>query len=448
MKITRPDNCLELLKQCETGKPALWGGMFPDEFYNTLRLFPEFARDAKIRAMLASALETAALRYRIRASMILLRVGDPLGILHLTYNSLSTHPLLKVSQDLAGLWPDAHLLREADHLTDECIELLINDLEQPHAFWHMDILAALPAEKIIPRMRVLLAQEGTAAIVAAYVMAMKHNDEGRSILEGLVESQKLLNLALAALSHIPNYRVLSYLRSYAAPQNPIYNRQYDNLMVTNAQRSGLMQDAHCRLFLLEHRSRQPVQRTMEAFYLDSIQEMIAQSDVRSMRGHAPRSTGSGGKVLTLEEWAEATWRWIKPTRDIGYRLFVINSGVGITSGTLMTGVNAPDFLCEFSTPEVRTHCAEIQRASIRALLKVIGWRTLEDGSDMGISTTFLSPLALPPTGRELAHRNMPLYLPGIEIKYGPKDYEHAATDWILNPGRYRTNTYWPKLMMQ
>lgn len=447
MKIARPENCLELLQQCDSRKSAIWGGIVPDEFYNTLELFPEFARDPKIRAMLVSALETAALRYRIRASIILLRIGDPLGILHLTYNSLSTHPLLKVRQDLASLWPDAHLLREADKLTDECIELLIDDLEPPHAFWHMDILAALPAKKIIPRMRTLLKQEGTAAIVAAYVMAMNHNDEGRAILHELIESQKLLNLALIALSHIPNYPVLSYLRSYAAPDNPIYNKQYDNLFVTNAQRSGLMLNAQCRLYMLENKNRHPVQRTMEAFYLNSIQELIEQSDLRSSLGHAPKSTGSGGRVLTLDEWAEASWRWIKPTRDINYRLFVINSGVGITSGMLATGVNAPDFLCEFSTPEVRTHCAEIQQASIRALLSVIGWRTLGDGSDMGIRTTFLGRLALPPTGHELAYRNMPLYLPGVEIKYGPKDYEHAATDWILNPGRYRTNSYWPKLLM-
>jgi hypothetical protein len=421
--------------------------MFPEEFYRTLEIFPEFARDPKIHVMLLEALEVEPLGNRMLASKILLRSGDPLGILHLTYNSLSIHPLLKERQDIASLWPDAHLLREADKLTDECIELLINDLEQPHAFWHMDILAALPEDKIVPRMRALLGNAETLSVVAAYVLALKGNAEGRAILEELVEKQKLLNLALIALSHIPDFRAISYLKTYADPKHPIYNTQYENLFMTQAQRSGLMQQAQCRLFLLEC-DKPAVRHTMEEFYLTSIQEMIRHSDLRKFLGRSIKGGRSGGKISSFEDVAEAAWRWIKPPRNVNYRLFVINSGMGLTSGKLMTAVNAPDFLCEFATPADRAYCAEIQRTSIRALLKVIGWRSLGNGSDMGIRTTFFSDQALPPTGSELAYRNAGVYLPGVEIRYSPQDYEHGAVDWILNPGRYRTNSYWPKLMMK
>lgn len=448
MKKSCPENCLELLQQSRLERPDVWGNRYPEEFYNTLEVFPEFARDTKVHAMLRDALEKEPLRNRMLAARILLRSGDPLGILHLTYNSLSTHPLLKAKQDLASLWPEAYLLREADQLTDECIDLLIADLEPPHAFWHMDILAALPAESIVPRMRALLGEGETRAMVAAYVLALKGNDEGRPLLEGLVEKQKLLNLALIALSHIPDFRAISYLKSYADPKHPIYNRQYDNLYISHAQRSGLMQQAQCRLFLLEQEKPLAMHHTMEEFYLTPIQAMIKHSDLRSFLGRSVKGARGSGKTSTFEDVAEAAWRWIKPPRNVNYRLFVINSGIGLTSGALTTAVNAPDFLSEFATPQDRAYCAEIQRASIRALLKVIGWRTLGNGSDMGIRTTFLSDLDLPPTGSELAYRNARLYFPGVEIHYGPQDYEHAAVDWILNPGRYRTSSWWPKMLME
>lgn len=448
MKTACPENCLELLQQSKLARADIWGCRFPEEFYRTLEIFPDLAREPEIRALLVEALEIEPHVNRMLAARILHRSGDPLGILHLTYNSLSAHPLLKAKQDLASLWPEAYLLREAEKLTDECIELLIGDLEQPHAFWHMDILAAVPVEKIAPRMLPLLGEAETLSAVAAYVLALKGNAGGRAILEALVEKQKLLNLALIALSHIPDYRALSYLKNYADPKHPIYNKQYENLLTTHAQRSGLMQQAQSRLFLLENKKTLAVRHTMEEFYLTSIQEMIAHSDLRSFLGRSIKGAKRGGKTASFEDVAEAAWRWIKPPRDVNYRLFVINSGMGLTSGPLMTAMNAPDFLCEFATPEDRAYCAEIQRASIRALIKVIGWRTLGNGSDMGIRTTFFSDLSLPPTGSELAYRNAPLYLPGVEIHYGPQDYEHAAVDWILNPARYRTSSYWPRLMMK
>lgn len=266
MKITCPENCLELLKGCEAERTVSWGGCFPGVFYNTLEIVPEFARDPKIYSLLLDAMATEPWGYRIIAAKVLLQIGDPLGILHLTYNSLIRHPLLQVEQICSG-WTNAYLLREADKLTDECIELLIGELHLPLGLWHANILSALPAERIVPRMRELLKITDYPAIAAAYVLAMKGNDEGRPILENLIESQKYIDFALIALSHIPDQNTMRYLRAYANPAHPIYNKQYEKAQLL---RTGLMRHAQCRLFLLESRDPYPVRRTMEQFYLHSI----------------------------------------------------------------------------------------------------------------------------------------------------------------------------------
>lgn len=448
MKKACPDDCLTLLRQCGAAGRDIWGNRYPEEFYNTLELFPEFLADAAIHAMLHQALAEEPLHNRMRAARLLHLAGDPAGILHLTYNSLSRHPLLGEKQDLTTLWPEAHLLREAEHLTDACIDLLLGDLAPPHAYWHMDVLAAAPEEKVAPRMRALLAPAPATApaiahMVAAYVLALRGHGDGRELLEGLVERQQHLNLALIALSHIATPRVVSYLETYANPQHPIYNRQYENMRITDVERSGLLLQAQCRLQLATSPDRHPLRRTLDACYLTSIQDMIADSDLRALPGHGAKR--SGGQSPSFGDAAEAAWRWIKPPREVNYRLFTLNSGLGLTKGQLVTAVNAPDFLAEFASAEDRAYCAQIQRVSLRALLDVVGWRNLGNGSDMGIRTTFFSDLALPPTGAELAWRGARLYLPGVQISYTPKDYEHAAVDWLLHPQRYRTLSWWPRL---
>src|SRR5512135_1161627 len=155
MKITCPKNCLELLKKCAEEREPTGEGSFPHAFYFTLEVVPEFARDPKIHALLLDALQTEPLGMRMRASIILLKIGDPLGILNLTYNSLINHPILNIPNMCSG-WTNAYLLHHLDKLTNECIDLLIHELRLPLGLWHANILSALPAAKIVPRMRELL----------------------------------------------------------------------------------------------------------------------------------------------------------------------------------------------------------------------------------------------------------------------------------------------------
>lgn len=443
MKISCPEDILERFKECDVDRSVSRRRELPSYFYDNLEIVPECASDPKIHSLLIEAVTTAPLGYRFRASKILIEIGDPLGILHLTYNSMCTHPLLREQQYLTSGWTDAYLLRESDKLTEECVELLIND-EQPDYIRHVDILATLPDENIIPRMQALLGNTKKNAM-AAYVLAMKGNDEGRPVLEKLIESQKHVDFALIALSHIPDEKTMHYLRAYADPAHPIYNKKYENKSKADLLRFGLMLHAQCRLFYLECRDPYPVRRTMEHFYLHSIFDLIANDYTRSSISREL----SGGRNIQNErflwdDWAGSASRWIKPPSDLDAKLFVINSRQ-VMMGKWGTAINAPDFLCEFSTPEDRAYCAEIQRGSIRALLDAIDWQSLGNGSDMGVEPVFL--WGMQPTGTERGFRNLRMYFPGLKLSYEKEDYEHAAVDWILNPSRYRFNSYWPNVII-
>ncbi len=409
MRITWPDNCAELLK----GRPGEQEGhgsrRYPSAFFSMLRLEPEFARGPEVQAMLRDGLGSPDGGARSAAAELLVRIGDPLGILHLTYNALRTHPLLRTPQDASAGWAATMLLRHAGELTDQCRALLLDGLEWPDALRFMDILAALPAEIVVPHMRSLLRHAETLGIPAAYVLAMKGNDEGRAILDKLVASEKLLDLALIALSHIPDHDTMRYLRAYANPEHPVYRRSDGEGSAAQQLRAGLLRHAQCRRFLLDCTDPFPVRRTMERFYRRTMPEM-------------PKPVAEAGRPPAF-------------SRDFSAGFFVFHSDPECGCGG--TGVSAPDLLCEFSSPACQAHCAEVQRRSIRAVLEMMDRSSVEDGRAMSA----LGALMFFP-GAEPAFRHA-AYIPGVQIRYDPEDYEQAAVDWILAPGRYRLATYAP-----
>lgn len=442
MKITIPDNCLELLKQCiserDLSRPEF--SSMPSYFYESLELVPEFARDPDIYPQLLNMLETEAYGYRLRVAKILLQIGEPLGILHLTYNSMIVHPLLKIDQVCSG-WTNKYLLSHIEKLTDELVELLINELHLPLGLWHADILSALPAERIVPHMRLLLKEFGYPAIAAAYVLAMKGNDEGRPILEKLLESQNYIEFALIALSHIPDEKTMRYLRAYANPDHPIYPKTRSGNW---GLRRKLMRSVQCRLFLLECRDPYPVRRTMEQFYLHSLQELIANDFNRASLTRSLSDIKNKTKYhWHWEGWEYVASRWLKPAPDFNANFFVINPH--LLAGDLEAGIPAPDFLCEFSSPEDRAYCAEIQRVSIRALLNTFDCSSLGNGDDMGIYPSFFWGLRFTGVEYRAYSSSAKMYLPGFRISYERDDYEQNAIDWILNPSQYRFGSGTPQI---
>lgn len=111
---------------------------------NVVYDFPFLAEDDRIREMVSRQLETNALGYRYLASRILCRLGDPRGILHLTYNSLSKHPKLGDDHTRVSGWSDGWAIRWAHLLTEECLTLLIDDICGDRSYLHADLLASAP----------------------------------------------------------------------------------------------------------------------------------------------------------------------------------------------------------------------------------------------------------------------------------------------------------------
>lgn len=434
MRVTYSDSLIQLLKQGladpKVSLPSFHGSLRGGAL-NILYTYPELGRHPEIYPLLERALfDKRWIEDRIYASIILHEIGSPLGILHLTYNSLATHPLLDIRQDDLHGWNNGWLIRHAEGLTDECIDLLIKELRQPNGYLHVDILSTLPSEKIVPHMLTLIDAEEKVAMAAAYVLAIKSRNEGRSILEKLVESQKYVEFALIALSHIPDDKTVHYLRVYADPQHAIYQRYRNSLI------SKLLRHVEIRLFLLNCRDSQPARRAMERFYLHPMHELMENARRSTLRAlNSPKYKKSASRP----DWEEESRRWIYPSADFNRSFFVVNSH--LYSGDLGTGVSAPDFLWEFSTPEDRAYCAEMQRQSIRSLLSLgtIDWTYVGNGDDMGIEPKFLWGLS--PSGRERKFKSY--YVPGFEITFEPDDYERAATEWILEPQKYRFGSYRP-----
>ncbi len=413
MNITWPENALELLQGAST-----WAARYPSPFYAALTLAPEFARDEAIHAQLVAALAAADWGARSAAAGILLKAGDPLGILHLAYNALTNHPQLNVAHP--GGWPNTLLLRHAAELTDECVERLLSDLAWPGALRHVDLWAALPQDIVVPRMQALLEKRDTLAIPAAYVLAMKGNDDGRRTLNRLVAQEQYLDLALIALSHIPDHDTMLALRAYASPKHPIYSRTNADGTASPQLCARLLRNAQCRRFLLDCTDPYPVRRTMEHFYLRSLQEMEeADADGAADGGHVESPAGGAGRVCTLARGGEA-------------RFFVFNSQHG--NGAAATGVSAPDLLCEFSDAACQAYCAEHQRKTLRAWLAAQEPAAIAEGSALRAGTTFLCGL----------HAADEAQFPGLHISYEAADYERAAVDWILAPARHRFATYVPE----
>lgn len=371
---------------------------------HTLLIVPSLASDEEVKHILVNLLATGYPAERRDAAEILQKIGDPRGILHLTYNSLSLNPYTGTSQQHGETRALAkkRLFPYVTDMTDECIDLVVTDLSTPLANFHIDILAAVSEDKIVPRMLPLLDDHSMVRAYAAYILAMKGRAEGREILENLAESGKHVELALIALSHIADDKTLAFLRAYAKPDHPIY-QQHQNLVL------WLRPLAEQRLFLLECQDRSPLVRTMERFF----RKGIAQISRDSL--YDPNQTPD----LTLP-------------KNCGIEFFVVGNRWGRDD---ISGLgSAVDFISEFSSQTEREQCAAIQREALRNLLKLEGVN-LGDGRIFRINNRFM--LGLPYIPAQAGS----FYDPPLTITLEEGDHEHAATDWILHPEKYRVGSY-------
>lgn len=358
---------------------------------------PALMCDDEIRELVIEYLGCRALGYRNYAAIALHAIDDPLGIVGLTHNCLSTHPVTEQYQPSSSGWGDAELIRRAQSMTDECVDLLIQDVQHPAGYFHADALSALPAQRIVPKMLPLLGQPLRISAQAAYVLAMKSRDEGRAILERLVESMNLryVELATIGLSHIPDRRAAELVGAIADPVHPIYGSSDQVFALAGLSKKELLTKSAQRSLIMAPKAGNSFIDIMKRFYL----------------------------LPPAREW---------------------NVGSGITIPAIMgtpelfeTGnycvTRAPDFIAEFATESDRAELARIQTNGVCEFLEAVPM-------DSGVSTGW--PQFMLWQKRVMDSRNFTgENVLGVQVVNDKDDYIFAATDWLLNPQDYRAGSH-------
>ena len=400
MRISRPSNIRELIVHALASELPRGNQSLPALEY-LCDVDTELGRDDEIRKMVIEYLNCRASGYRDHAARALHAIGDPLGILHLTYNCLSTHPVTGQYRPGTSGWSDISLIQRAASMTDECIDLLIQDIRNPPGYLHADALSVLPVERIAARMLSLLDQPDRIAVQAAYVLALKERDEGRTVLERLVETMNLrfLEMAIIGLSHIPNQHAVELINGLTNPNHQIYRKSDHEFEMEGLSKKRLLAKSLQRLLAMNREKTTPFLEIMRRFY------MLPTSEWR---------VGSG-IVMPVD--------LVAPTLFIAWQDHVITP--------------APDFIVEFATEADRKELAEIQKAGMREFLKAVPVERL-------LSNRWPNFMLWNRHPRDSKDFNHTVF--GVKITNAEEDYLFAAADWILNPQDYRigSHRYFPR----
>lgn len=358
---------------------------------------PSLVHEEEIRELVIEYLGSHALGYRNFAAMALHAIGDPLGILNLTYNCLGTHPITKQNQPRSSGWGDGYLIRRAHCMTDECIDLLLRDMRNPPNYLHADVLSTLPPERIINRVLPLLDQPLQIAAQAAYVLAMQGRDEGRAVLEQIAEAMNLryIELAIIGLSHIPNQHAVELIRGFTDPKHPVFGKSDHEFGVDWLSKKELLTKSRQRFLMVDSDTGAPFVEVMRRFYL----------------------------LPPAREWKVGAGVTI-PESLVAPQLF--------EAGTYCV-TWAPDFIAEFSTDSDRRELVEIQTSGFSDFLDAV---PMENGVSRGW------PMFMMWQKRQMDSRNfLGENVLGIRVVNDRADYIFAATDWLMNPQDYRVGSH-------
>lgn len=375
---------------------------------NVLQTNPELAQAPEIRQLVQQVLMTPYLGFRVSASVVLTEIGDPDGILHLTYNCLDSHPLLGLKQSLTSGWCDL-VARYANKLTDECIDWLVKDTQGENALFHGVTLAQLPDEKIIPRLMPLMGMGGWASRNAAYVLAYKGDDSVLAILEDWIRARTHPLLpAFEALAHLSSRRAIILLEEYASPQHDLYALETKGVW---HYRSCILPFAKLAAEMLSSHDSMRVTHLMEKHYMRTFQE------IEIFDRNDPYKT----KKYCLKEPIDL---FVNPYHGDGTQAEIQN-------------LEARTMMARFSTLQDRQYCGQKQDKNIQALFdqNSLDFYDLDDGC----TCPFLSRFILHPTGFSTKYRSNHFYncLPNLRFVYDRQDYVFAAINWLTNPWRWQ-----------
>lgn len=355
-----------------------WESMTP--FY-TLLLCPEFAEPEEIRQRLHGFLLHKLAQVRRVAATVLAKIGDPDGVLHLTYNILSRHPVLKQNQinaerDFAFCAQQA-LLPFAGRLTPQCVELMFSDLLSGTGKHQLDVLALAPINLVEKFAIEGLNRRGLISVYCAYILARHNRNEGLSVLIDCMNRGWHVELGVLGLSHVGDKSHTDLFNQYLQLDLPIY-RRYENLFGFLHRICELRRD----LLVLPPSKR--LTAVLEKYLLNRV------------------------KFHNIEV----------QLLSVGNR----NRGVLDTAGSTV------DLVEEFASVEERDSLYKVQRENAAMILD----RTPVENTP--VRELGLYCLGLPDQKPEL-------YYPKIKITFAKEDLLDAASDWLLHPEKFRFGQY-------
>jgi len=355
----------------------------------TLELIPEMVHEPAVKGSLLQLVPHPWPAVRLSVGRSLALAGYREGLQSLTWCALATHPVLKHSQraeqdsNLRTL-SKQYLIPFAPMLDDELVGLIVEDLKDLRGNSHFDILSAVPAERSSTKLEALLAsRDERLQAAAAFVLGRLGRQDVRPVLEREIGKKRHIELALLALSHIPDARLMELLEYFENQDNAPY-REWK----TDARRTRLAMLARRRRFLLS-RAATP-KETLSRFFRKDYPEYSR--DATTVRlYHLGR------------RWGPADYHNDENTESTA------------------------DFIAEFLSPEQRAACVAEQLEAMNTVKPSPAFQP----RDRNRTFDFLAGPVVEPKGK---------FLPGVTLFFGLPDYDFAATDWIQNAERYRVGT--------
>lgn len=365
------------------------GGDWDMHALYTLELIPELVHEPAVKGSLLQLVVHPWPAVRLSVGRSLALAGYREGLLCLTRCALATHPVLKRSQrgeqdsNIRTL-AKQYLIPFAPMLDDDLVGLIVEDLKDPRGNSHFDILSAVPAERSSAKLEAFLAsRDERLRAVAAFVLGRLGRQDVRPALEREIGKQRHIELALLALSHIPDARVMELLEYFENRDNAPY-REWN----TDARRTRLAMLARRRRFLLSCASTP--KEALSRFFRKEYPEYA--------RDSTPVRLYHLGR------------RWEGPEYDKDEN----------TESTA-------DFIAEFLSADERAACAAEQLEAMKTVKSSPAFQP----RDPNRIFDFLAGPLREPKGK---------FLPGVTLFFDHPDYDFAATDWIRNAERYRVGT--------
>jgi hypothetical protein len=216
IKIKNKDVFLKEIKKMSLKEWAEKGVLFD------LNISPSLAEDDEVKTKVKQLLFSESHLSRRYASLVLCDINDPLGILHLTYNSLGRHPLINQRQNNGyhnlSEMSKISLFRRLEHITEECANLLINDCLDKHGNRHFEILSSIRLRSVIDAAYAWLKEDNALSFGGAFILAMNGIDAGIDILKTCAKNWRM---------HIDQFNDNKYITFSGKKLKSFFNKKND-----------------------------------------------------------------------------------------------------------------------------------------------------------------------------------------------------------------------------